>query len=609
MATLRYFSDLWSAALPDLADHLWQSTLFAAVAALVALSLRKHSARIRYTIWLAASLKFLVPFSLFVALGSWIGPRHIAALANPGVYIVYIVEGLTQPFTQPPPQLHPTLAAVNASTSPIHWRTVMLALWLCGFIAVLSIWIVRWWHVAAAQRRASALSEGREVSALRRLECATGMQTVLKLLLSPALLEPGVFGIFHPVLLWPESISQHLDDSHLDSILAHELCHVRRQDNLAATLHMLVESLFWFHPLVWWMGARLIEEREQACDEAVIEMGSRRNTYAESILKVCEFCLSSPLTCVSGVTGSDLKKRMVHIMTDRIVPKLTFSRKLLLWTAACLALVLPIIFGLFHPVPGNAQTTLTNAPRYVNVSIQPHPEDTNGVARTKIMMSLMDSTFTARGVSAETLMQLAYHIQNTQFVNAPDWLGSAKFDIDAKVDKAAAEQVQKLTENQRGALGGQMLQGLLADQFKLKVHQESRDLPAYELTIAESGSKLQKQSDDKHSFMHLGTGELSSGGTSLSLLAAQLSMRLGRTVVDKTGLSGNYAYSLHWTPDADEHARMQQNEPIAPDTQALNNSAPPLLTAVQEQLGLTLQPVTTRVQVLIVDHVEQPSQQ
>jgi bla regulator protein BlaR1 len=87
-------------------------------------------------------------------------------------------------------------------------------------------------------------------------------------------------------LLWPLGISERFEDEHLVSILAHELCHVRRRDNLTAAIHMLVESIFWFHPLIWWLGAPLVDERERACDEDVLQRGVQRQVYAESILKV-----------------------------------------------------------------------------------------------------------------------------------------------------------------------------------------------------------------------------------------------------------------------------------------------------------------------------------
>src|ERR1019366_6980863 len=139
----------------------------------------------------------------------------------------------------------------------------------------------------------------------------------IRVMSSTARLEPGVVGIFKPVLLLPEGIAEHLTPPQLEAILAHELRHVQRRDNLTAAIHMLVETLFWFHPAVWWIRARLIEEREQACDEGVLLLGSEPRVYAESILKVCEFYLSTPLACVSGVTGADLKKRIEAIMSNR----------------------------------------------------------------------------------------------------------------------------------------------------------------------------------------------------------------------------------------------------------------------------------------------------
>jgi beta-lactamase regulating signal transducer with metallopeptidase domain len=94
-----------------------------------------------------------------------------------------------------------------------------------------------------------------------------------------------------------------------------EMCHVRRRDNLTAANHMVVEAAFWFYPLVWWIRARLVEEREQACDEAVLQSGSDAEVYAEGILNVCKFYVESPLACVSGISGADLRKRVVRIMT------------------------------------------------------------------------------------------------------------------------------------------------------------------------------------------------------------------------------------------------------------------------------------------------------
>ena len=90
-----------------------------------------------------------------------------------------------------------------------------------------------------------------------------------------------MFGVLKPVLLLPEGITDRLTPAQLNAVLAHEMCHVRRRDNLTAAIHMLVEAIFWFYPLVWWIRARLVEERERACDEAVLQSGSDAEVYAE----------------------------------------------------------------------------------------------------------------------------------------------------------------------------------------------------------------------------------------------------------------------------------------------------------------------------------------
>ncbi len=600
--TVHSLSGLWSAAARVLGDHLWQSTLCVVVAALLALTLRRNQARVRYWIWLAASIKFLVPFSVLVALGNLFAWRHIS---NAGGALYVAIEQVGQPFTQAAPEVVQT---TPASTQTLHLLPVAVAIWLCGFLIVFSIWAARWLRIRAAAAKAVPQREGREMDALRRLLGSGMTSDEIDILLSRDSLEPGIFGIVHPVLLWPEGLSKKLDDAQLEAVIAHELCHVRRCDNFAAAVHMLVEAVFWFHPLVWWLGRRLIDERERACDEEVLQRGSDRHLYAESILKICEFCLSSPLTCVSGVTGADLKKRMVYIMTDHVIRNLNFPRKLLLWTAACLAIALPIAFGLLNATPGHAQGQLSVTPKFVSVSVKPHPSEGNGLVMSRMMMSPINGAFTANNVSPHSLLQLAYHIQDTQLAGEPEWFKSTTYDIDAKVDQSVVDEMHKLSDDQRNLVTQHMLQQFLADHFKVTLHQESKDLPVYELLIGEGGPKLQKA--DKHGFMHMGVAELSSQGTPLTLLTAQLSQRLGRTVVDKTGLDGDYAFNLHWTPDAEEQARIRAAglPPALMKAEQPTASGPPLLTAVEEQLGLKLQPQTERVQVLVIDHAEQPSQ-
>jgi uncharacterized protein (TIGR03435 family) len=606
--TGEYFSSLWAAITPGVANHLWHSTLFAIAAGLLTLFLRKHHARARHWLWLAASLKFLLPFSLLVSIGSWLSPEP-AAKPSVRPVIYFAMEEITQPFSQLGVRVTPAHAPSMASSILPQLTQAMGALWLVGFLAVLVLWCVRWRRVSAATKHAMPLEEGREVAVLRRMERIGGIRRPLAMLLSRTSLEPGIFGIARPVLVWPEGISQHLDDQHLEAILAHELWHVRRRDNLFAALHMLVEAVFWFYPLVWWLGARLIDERERACDEEVVALGKNRQIYAESILKVCEFCLGSPLPCVSGVTGADLKRRMVHIMNDRISLKLDFARKALLTLAAILAIAVPITFGLFTATPSRAQsqaaTSNLSAPVFSSVSIKAH--ESADPMRTKMMFSLMDGSFVANGVTLQRLIQMAYRVQDAQISGGRDLLNKTKFDIEAKLDPSFVAAMHQQTSGGKNFDDRAMLKSLLADRFKLVAHSEAQTVDAYDLVADESGAKLQPVGEQPR-MMHLGPGELTSSGAPVELLAAQLSARLGLPVVDKTGLKGNYAFNLHWTPDKKQDEALEQSgEPVAPEPPADSNG-PSLLTALQEQLGLKLEPQTEPVQMLVIDHVEAPAE-
>ena len=240
---------LWSTIAPALANHLWQSTLVVAAAGLLTLALRKHHARARHWLWLAASIKFLVPFSLFVAIGSHLSwQRHSAATSGSGMYMI---EELSRPFTQAATRVNSANGTSIGTASLPHLLPILTALWFIGFLAVLLVWTTRWRRIASAMKSAVPLSDGREVGALRRMERMGGIRRPIALLLAQTSLEPGVFGIARPTLIWPEGISKRLEDPHLEAVLAHEVWHVRRRDNLFAALHMLVEAAFWFYP---WSG-------------------------------------------------------------------------------------------------------------------------------------------------------------------------------------------------------------------------------------------------------------------------------------------------------------------------------------------------------------------
>jgi bla regulator protein blaR1 len=617
MLIAKYLSEMWAAIAPAVGNHLWQSTLFAAVAGLLTLMLRKNHARARYALWLAASLKFLIPFSLLVGVGG-----HIAwARASDGIEtgFTFALDELSQPFTQPAATVISHASASTTSTtfvSAVHLAPIILpAAWLCGFLAVVFVWCVRWRRMSTAIREAVPLHAGREVEMLRRLERTGGLRRRIEILLSRASLEPGIFGIARPVLVWPHGISERLDDAHVEAILAHEVGHVRRRDNLFAAIHMLVEAIFWFHPLVWFLGTRLVEEREVACDEEVLELGSERQVYAESILKICEFCVGSPLACVSGVTSADLKRRIVRIMTPSAARRLDFGKKFLLGVVALAAIGVPVAFGLAYGTQNAAQTPAQHtSASFAEFKYDVASFKVNKSGPGRAMISSPEDALSATNFNLKELIGIAYGIftaaQDGRIVGAPSWITSESYDVEAKMDAATVDALKKLSTSDRALARQHMFQDLLADRCKLAAHWETKEFPVYELVLAKGGSKIQESKpSDGASGGRGGMGLKGRGGpltaheVPISDLVGLLSMLLNRTVVDKTGLAGKYDFTLNWTPD-------DSNDPsFFPSStgQPPDPAGPSIFAALQEQLGLKLETGKGPVKVIVIDHVERPS--
>ncbi|HEY1948577.1 MAG TPA: M56 and DUF3738 domain-containing protein [Bryobacteraceae bacterium] len=582
-------------------NHLWQSTLFAGVAALLAFVLRKNHAQARYWLWLVASVKFLLPFSLLVG----VGKQLEWSTTPPRAQKLSIVIGqIGQPFTQEQPVVvvHPVFAH-SGSLLP----AILFAIWICGFAAVAILWWRRWQRVHTAIRAGSRLA----------------LKIDVPVLSSPALLEPGIFGIFRPVLLLPEGITDHLTAAQLEAIIAHEMCHVRRRDNLTAAIHMAVEAIFWFHPLVWWLGARLVEERERACDEEVLRLGNEPQVYAESILKTCEFYLETPLACMSGITGSDLKQRIVRIMTQGLEKNLDSGRKLLLAAAGVVAVVGPVMLGLMNAPRSQAQSQPAAPEAFEVASIKPNHGGTGMMG-----VRFTGSRFTANNVALNFLIQDAYRVKDSQISGAPDWVKSERYDIDAKIDDATVASMRTMSADERREHLSRMLQALLTERFKMAVRHDTKEQPVYVLLVGKNGSKLKetaltpadlappdpgrpREPGRKGPTVQMrGPGQLAGTGVGLDSLCDVLSRFLGRVVLDKTGLKAKYDFTLQWTPEEGQQGQLFKGAGAPPTDAAPPPEAngPTVFAAVQEQLGLKLDSQKSAVEVLVIDHIEKPSE-
>jgi uncharacterized protein (TIGR03435 family) len=698
----------WAA---SLLRHLWQSTVFTAGVWLLTLALRRNAAWLRYRLWMIASLKFLLPLSLLIAAGARLAPLAHVERAQPK--IATVVEGVSQPLLQAWPAdatANFTLAGAAAGRAAAHTSTdwlplLLLGVWAAGTMLLLGRWMRSWLALRAAVRCGEPIT------------LAAGTRA----LLTAESVEPGIVGIMRPVLVLPRGIAERLSAEQLDAIVAHELSHMRRRDNLTAALHMAVEAVFWFHPLVWWLGARLVEERERACDEAVLEGSRQPMAYAEGILNICKFYVEVPLSCVSGVTGSELKRRIARILSGQSARKLDPWREALLGLAGILALGMPLALGAVRNLRGPIQAAVEATPEhggiagtwqgtthtpdghnlrvvlkiekdaqgklsatYYNLDQNGPPmaaiaansvsfeggtlrltnnfpgltyegkisADGNSISGTVTQMASMPlvleratpdtewalpapppkipamapdahpafevatikpappdaqrAMFRMRGgelvvenQSLSDLIRFAYDVEDKQIAEGPGWMGTDKWDINAKPDTPGMPSQAQTRE---------MLQKLLAERFSLKVHEEKRQMAAYALTVSKDGPKLTKSAvtSEFPGFTMGPLGVMHAGRATMGDFAHILQGGiLDRPVLDETGLSGQWDFTLKWTPDETQFAGLPVRPPSPPADDA--SPLPPLFTAIQEQLGLKLEGQKADVPVVVIDHVDHPS--
>jgi uncharacterized protein (TIGR03435 family) len=212
-------------------------------------------------------------------------------------------------------------------------------------------------------------------------------------------------------------------------------------------------------------------------------------------------------------------------------------------------------------------------------SVKPQaPDDTRGSIQPS------PGAFIANGIPLNVLIQIAYRLKDFQITNAPGWAHTDKFDVTARAPAGFIPTHQEMQP---------MLQALLADRFGLKVHHETREMPAFALTVNKGGPKLAQPAatDPPEPLVSIGHGIIMGKRMNMPGLADALSNDSDRIVVDRTGLSGDYDLTLKWNPDAS----------------AQDSTAVTLVTAIQEQLGLKLESVKAPVDVLVIDSVSKPS--
>jgi bla regulator protein blaR1 len=282
----------------------------------------------------------------------------------------------------------------------------------------------------------------------------------------------------------------------------------------------------------------------------------------------------------------------------------------------------PIVFGLLAAPPSCAQSQTASVPArqftYEVVSIKPDKSGPGSRAQ------IAPDGYSEKYVTLKGLILRAFGLQEFQLSGATGWVESERFDIDARMDTATADALQKLDVDDQRTARQQMLQAVLADRFQLTFHRESKVFQVYSLVVAKNGSKLHeaKPGDTYPNGIKYPNGGGGAGATMMrlgptshtltaqaapisSLLNALRAESMERPLLDKTGLTGKYDFTLTWAPEnvsvaVPGGAASSQGVPGDP-------AAPSLFVALEEQLGLKLESGKAPIEIIVIDRAERPS--
>jgi uncharacterized protein (TIGR03435 family) len=256
--------------------------------------------------------------------------------------------------------------------------------------------------------------------------------------------------------------------------------------------------------------------------------------------------------------------------------------------SSCFAMIAPLFFA----APMTAQFTPPKPmpadahPSFAVATIKPHNPTSQRTG-----FNAKGDRFSIQNETVANMLQFAFSVDKHQIVNAPDWVSQSSWDIDGTTDVSGEPNLQQLQE---------MVKKLLADRFGLVFHTDKRRQSVYAIRVAKGGVKLQPAAHPNARFDESGRTEDQGTLTSQVYISASMSdlilvMQLSsdRPIVDQSGLTGRFDFKLRYVND---------------EAHSSNPDAPPgLFTAIQEQLGLKLQPTIAPVDVLVIDRVNQPS--
>jgi uncharacterized protein (TIGR03435 family) len=528
-------------------------------------------------------------------------------------------------------EFEPVRLTLPASPGSQLWPLWLLAAWM--FAAVWQLTRLAGGVRSVQRLKARAGSHGERLpspwASQTHDEFKCGIRRGYQLLASGDVTSPVAVGYRHPAIILPPDLLEQLDEGEKRDVLLHELAHLARYDDWLNLATRALGAILVLHPLVAIVMKQIEREREMACDDFVVAHTGSVRHYARSLARLHDLRWSTGTRLLAaGLLGqnSSLGDRIESLLRRGRKFSAQPSLKNLGVSALFLALLLAagglipswIAIAQTSKEPQNAacedlpKSFCANLPNTFEVaSIRP----ANSRERVGTSWGNPNGRFLTSNLTVSRLIQIAYQIMPEQLEGVPHSMRSRGYTIQAEAPPEWMKErgiAQKLPPTQReqahSALNQswhRMARALLADRFKLKVHRQTRLLPVYELVVTRGGPKLKPTG--KLRGVSTGAGYVRASGISMGDFAAQLSQwisrDLGRLVIDKTGLTGNYDFTLKWTPWQGGERRTGFGQ----TTGFASSSGPSIFTAIQQQLGLELKAAKGPVEVLVVDHVEPPT--
>ena len=594
-------------------------TLVLGVTAAVQFALASRlSAASRHLVWTLAIVGMLLLPPLAGSLPEWGAVQYTEPA---GVAPVF------QTFAPAAPAAPDAGLPATAADADIPWTLLLTTLYLAGVALLLLRLVLQHVQTGRIVRAATPIADGGWLELLEECSARLDVRRPVRLLRTAGDMMPAAAGIRHASIVLP-LVADGWPDDRRRAVLLHELAQVDRHDCLTQTLAAIACAVYWPHPGVWWIAKRLQTERELACDDRVLSAGENDREYAGHLLELAYTLghTAAPSVVVTMARPRELEGRMLAVLDAARNRASPAWRSRFVGLAILVAMTIPVAAATITPRVHNldpdeltratrardaatAQAPAQGGPQFEVASIKRTPEDTSPGADFGVRPG---GILRARNNDVANFIGNAYGVPGYLLVGGPDWVRADRYDLEAKASGERSRPEMML-----------MLQALLADRFQLRTHRDTREMPAYVMTLARGGARLQPpkpcmEVDPAAPPSPRAPGEtpLRSCGNNLMnsrsrppymtwtanhvdsrSIAGALANFFRRPVVDRTGLTGFFDIQIDLPP----------LQPVTTDAGAAASDAS-VFTVLQEQLGLRVEEGRGPVDVLVIDRIERPTQ-